>query len=187
MPPGETSTPFGMRDIHITPFTDAAGTILAEESIDLEYARTLGFSDTEDFTALRGDDRIVAQHGNGSAVEFSFESGGLNFAAYKAMSGGSIVESGTSGNTTSVYSKKGSDQRPWFRAEGQALSDSGGDIHTVLYKCKCTGELSGEFTDGEFFLTAASGVAIPDTDDNLYDFIRNDVVTPFEEPNPGTP
>ena len=180
-----TSIPYGIRDIKLTPFTDAAGTILAATSVKLPNAQTLGFSEVEDFKELRGDDRVVAQHGSGPTVEFDMESGGLPFEAYKAMAGGTIVESGTTGNTRKVYSKKSTDQRPWFRIEGQAISDSGGDLHTVIYKCKCTGDLAGEFKDGEFFLTSASGVGIGDVDDNLYDFVENEQITAFVEPNPG--
>ena len=57
-----TAIPYGLRDIKITPYTDAAGTVLGSP-IDLPYARTLSFTDTEDFEELRGDDRVVATHG----------------------------------------------------------------------------------------------------------------------------
>lgn len=182
----ETALPYGIRDIKLTAFTDAAGTVLATTSVDLPNARTLSFSDTEDFNELRGDDRVVASHGNGSAVSWDLESGGLSFEAFKTMSGGTIVESGTGTTAKRVYSKKVTDQRPYFRVEGQAISDSGGDLHTVIFRCKATGELSGEFKDGEFYLTAASGVGIapvsgPDAD-KLYDFVQNATVTPFAEP-----
>lgn len=182
----EHALPYGLRDIKITPFTDPAGSILATVSIDLPVARTLSFSDTESFEELRGDDRVVAQHGNGAAVEWELESGGLPFDAFRAMAGGTIVESGTAGTAKRVYSKKVTDQRPYFRVEGQAISDSGGDLHTILYRCKATGELSGEFSDGSFFLTAASGVAIAvvggEDADKLYDFVQNETVTAFVEP-----
>jgi hypothetical protein len=178
----EADLPYGIRDIKLTPFTDTSGTILAAVSVDLPYARTLSFTETEDFNELRGDDRVVAQHGSGPTVEFEFESGGLPFQAFKVMAGGTITETGTEGSAKRVYSKKSTDQRPYFRIEGQAISDSGGDVHTVIYKAKCTDDLSGEFTDGDFFLTSAKGVGIGDAEDNLYDFISNDVVTAFVEP-----
>lgn len=179
-----TALPYGIRDVKLTPYTDQAGTILASTSVDLPYARTLSFSEVEDFTALRGDDREVAQHGSGATVEFDLESGGLDFAAFKVMAGGTLTESGSAGTAKKVFSKKSTDQRPWFRAEGQAMSDAGGDVHTILYKCKCTGDLSGEFTDGDFFLTAASGIGIGRAeDDKLYDFVENATATAFVEPS----
>lgn len=178
----EADLPYGIRDIKLTPFTDQAGTILAATSVDLPYARTLSWTETEDFNELRGDDRVVAQHGSGPSVEFEFESGGISFQAFKVMAGGTITETGTEGSSQRVYSKKSTDQRPYFRIEGQAISDSGGDVHVVIYKAKCTDDLSGEFTDGDFFLTSAKGIGIGDEDDNLYDFVSNDAVTAFVEP-----
>lgn len=180
----EADLPYGIRDIKLTPFTDTAGTILADTSVDLPYARTLTFTEKEDFNELRGDDRVVAQHGSGPTVEFEFESGGIAFAAYKVMAGGTITTTGTSGSQKRVFSKKSTDARPYFRIEGQAISDSGGDVHTVIYKAKCTGDLTGSFNDGDFFLTSAKGVGIGDADDNLYDFVANDTVTAFVEPTP---
>jgi hypothetical protein len=182
----DTALPYGIRSCYLTPYTDVNGTVLAATSIKLPNARTFSFSDSEDFEELRGDDRVVAQHGNGSAVEWDLESGGLPFEAYKAMAGGTIVESGTGATGRKVYSKKVTDQRPYFRIEGQAISDSGGDVHTIVYRCKATGELSGEFSDGSFFLTSASGVGISVVSgpniDKLYDFVQNATVTPFAEP-----
>lgn len=175
--------PYGLRDIKITPYTDAAGTTLGTP-LDLPYARTLSFKDTEEFQELRGDDRVVASHGNGTSVEWELESGGLPFACFKAMSGGTVTTTGTAGTEKTVYAKKITDQRPWFKLEGQAISDSGGDVHCVIHKCKATGELSGEWADGEFFLTSASGIGIaPDSGDNadlLYEFISNATVTAID-------
>lgn len=182
----ETSVPYGLRDIKLTPYTDAAGTTLATTSVDLPIARTLSFSDTESFEELRGDDRVVAQHGNGAAVEWEMESGGLPFDAFKVMAGGTVVETGVTPSAKRVFSKKVTDQRPYFRIEGQVISDSGGDLHCIIYRCKATGELSGEFSDGAFFLTSASGVGIGmvggENADKLYDFVQNETVTPFAEP-----
>lgn len=178
-----TSTiPYGLRDIKITPYTDAAGTTLGTP-LDLPYARTMSFKDTEDFNTLRGDDRDVASHGSGASVEWEMEAGGFNFEAFKAMAGGTVTTTGTGSTLVTVLSKKVTDQRPYFKVEGQVISDSGGDVHCVIYKCKATGELSGEFSDGEFFLTSASGVGIaPESGgdaDKLYDFIYNATVTPI--------
>ena len=183
-----TSLPYGMRDIKLTPYTTDAGTTLAATSIDLPYARTLSFTDSEDFEELRGDDRTITEHGSGAMVEWDLESGGLDFAAFKVMAGGTVTDSGTTPAQKRIFSKKVTDMRPFFRAEGQAISDSGGDVHVVLYRCKATGELSGEFSDGSFFLTAASGraYAVPSgaNADKLYDFVYNETAVAFVEPGP---
>lgn len=173
----DTALPYGLRDVKLTPFTDAAGTTLATVSVDLPIARTLSFSDTEDFEELRGDDRKVAEVGSGANVEWELESGGLPFEAYRVMAGGTIVSTGTGATEKKVFSKKVTDKRPYFRIEGQAISDSGGDLHVIIPRAKATGELSGEFSDGAFFLTSASGVAVAPLSgadlDKLYDFVQN--------------
>ena len=178
-----TPLPYGIRDIKLTPYTDAAGTVLDTTSVDLPNSRTLSFSDTEEFTELRGDDKVVAVHGAGAVVEWELEAGGLPFEAFKIMGGGTIEEGGATPNQTKTFSKKVTDQRPYFKVEGQAISDSGGDAHVILHRCKATGELSGEFTDGAFFLTAADGQAIavdandPTYADELYRFVQNETTT----------
>lgn len=176
-----TATPYGLRDVKLTAYTDVAGTVLAATSVDLPIARTLSFTDSEDFEELRGDDQVKGSHGKGAAVEWDLESGGLPFEAFQLMAGGTIAETGITPAQKKVYSKKTTDQRPYFRIEGQAISDSGGDLHTVIYRCKATGELAGEFSDGSFFLTAASGAAYGVVSganaDKLYDFIQNETTT----------
>lgn len=176
-----TSLPYGLRDIKLTPYTDAEGKTLAESSIDLPNARTFSFAEAEEFTELRGDDKVVASRGQGASVDWDLESGGLPFEAFKAMAGGTITTTGTTPAQKKVLAKKTTDARPYFKIEGKAISDSGGDVHCVLDRCKATGELSGEFTDGEFFLTAASGIAmgslITGREDLLYEFVQNETAT----------
>lgn len=180
MPLTTTALPYGLRDIKITPYTDAGGTVLGTP-IDLPYARTLSFSEAEEFTELRGDDQVVTTRGRGAAVEWELESGGLPLDALKAIAGGSITESGTEGSMSKKFSKKATDSRPFFKIEGQVISDSGGDVHCVMDRCRATGNIEGEFADGEFFLTSASGAALPSQVvsrvGTLYEFVQNETAT----------
>jgi hypothetical protein len=172
--------PYGIRDIKITPYSDAAGTTLGT-AVDLPNGRTLSFSEAEDFEELRGDDVVVTTRGKGAQVNWELEGGGLSFEAVKAMYGGVIAETGTTPNMKKTLTKLNTDARPWFKVEGQAISDSGGDVHVILYKCRAEGELSGEFADGAFFLTGASGVAIGAAlsghTGKVYEFIQNETAT----------
>jgi hypothetical protein len=168
-----TPLPFGLRDVKIRPF--APGTEVAGAAVDLPNARTFSFSEAEDFQELRGDDGLVAVHGQGAAVDWSLESGGVPFEAVKAMFGGTITETGVTPSQIKTFSKGGHDIRPYFQVEGQAISDSGGDFHVVLYKCRATGELSGELGDGAFWLSGTSGRALPmEGTSDLYDFVQNE-------------
>jgi len=169
--------PYGLRDVKITPYTDAAATTLGT-SVDLPVGRTFSFSEAEEFTELRGDDKVVATRGQGSTVEFELESGGISLDAWKVLSGGTLTTTGTAPAQSKKLSKKSTDARPYFKVEGQVISDSGGDVHCVLPKCKVTDSLEGEFSDGEFMLTNASGTAIGSTltgqEDVVYEMTQNE-------------
>lgn len=172
--------PYGLRDVRLTPYTTAAADTLGT-AVDLPYSRTFSFSEAEDFEELRGDDRLVATHGKGAQVEWELESGGISLEAYKAMAGGTVGTTGTTPNQIKTYSKLVTDVRPYFKAEGQAISDSGGDLHGIVYKCKVNGSLEGEFGDGVFWLTKAKGVGMASTlsgkIDYLYEFVQNETQT----------
>lgn len=171
--------PYGLRDVKLTAYTNAS--TLAATAVDLPNSRTFSFEEAEDFEELRGDDKVVATRGMGPSVSWELESGGISFEAYQVMNGGTITSTGVTPAISKKYSKKATDARPEFKVEGQAISESGGDFHVVLYRCKATEGLSGELGDGTFWLTSASGTALPSrltgSADALYDFVQNDAVT----------
>lgn len=181
MPLG-TAYPFGLRDVKLTPFTDQTTEALGTP-VDLPASRTFSFTESEDYEELRGDDKIITARGLGASVDWELEGGGLSLDVYKIIAGGTLTDSGTTPNQVRKFTKKATDARPFFRAEGQAMSDSGGDVHVVLYRCRATGDIEGEFADGSFYLTQCSGQAFPSqasgTLDALYDIIQNETVTPI--------
>lgn len=175
MPISSDALPYGLRDVKIAPLT---GTGAAGTKVDLPNARTFSFEESEDFEELRGDDKVRATRGKGAAVEWELEAGGISLEALVVLNGGALVVTGTTPNVKKTYTKKGMDQRPEFLVEGQALSESGGDFHAVIYRCKSTGGVSGEMSDGSFLLTECSGAALPSLDpaksDVIYDLIHNE-------------
>ena len=176
MPLTNTPLPFGLRDVGLKPIS-SDNTLGAK--VDLPVARTFSFTESEDFETLAGDDVIAASHGSGPTVSWDLEAGGLNFEAFQVMAGGTITSTGTTPNQSKVFSKLTTDSRPYFQVEGQAISDSGGDVHCVVYRCKADGDLEGEFGNGAFLLTSASGTGFGDTvgtspTGKLYDFIQNE-------------
>jgi hypothetical protein len=170
--------PYGLRDIHVTGYTTAAATTLATPSIDFPYARTMSFDETEEFEELRGDDKVVTTRGRGPSVDWDMEGGGFSFEAVVQMYGGTIVETGTTPAQVKTFKKNVTNARPFFKAEGQSISDSGGDVHAVLWRARCSGNLSGQFGDGQFWLTGAAGVALPSlitaSVDDIYHFVQNE-------------
>lgn len=173
--------PFGMRDCKVYPVNDDGS---LGSGVDLPAMQTLTFKETEAFEILKGDDLNLASHGAGPMVSWELESGGISLAAYAVIMGGSATTTGTTPTQSVTYTKGALDQRPYFQIEGQAISDSGGDFHTVLYRCKADGGFDGSMANGKFWVSKATGtgfgnVAGSAPDYKLYDFVQNESVTPI--------
>lgn len=174
-----TALPYGLRDVKVAPYNadGSIGTI-----VDLPNSQTLEFSEKEDYSELRGDDKVVAKRGNGATVDWKLGSGGISLEAYVILNGGTLEVSGVTPAVKTSYKKKTTDSRPDFWCEGQAISESGGDFHVVLERCKADGDINGSLSDGEFWVTEASGTGMGNLDDDLYEFVENetaiDIVAP---------
>jgi hypothetical protein len=181
MPIVTTALPFGIRDTGIkalpAPWTTPGSLV------DLPYARTWSWSESEDFSELRGDDQTIASRGAGPQIEVELENGGLPLEPYKLIAGGATVDTGTTPNMVKTYTKLATDARPYFKVEGQSMSDSGGDVHALIFRAKLTGDIEGEFADGEFHVTGATGNGFPSAEaahiGKLYSFVNNETVTPI--------
>lgn len=166
--------PFGLRQVKLTPVTDA-GVLVSASSILLPASRTFSFAETEDFETLTGDDSNIASHGSGPSVDWDLEGGGISLEVWKILSGGTITSSGTTPATIKKFTKLTTDSRPYFQVEGRAISDSGGDFGMVVYRCKADGDLEASLEGGSFALTAASGKGYGNLADfKLYDFLHKE-------------
>jgi hypothetical protein len=166
------SLPFGLRDVRLYPLdaTSTRGT-----GVDLPVSRTFSFKETVSSDQLVGDDVIQAVHDYNPLVEWELEAGGISLEAYIVLTGGTLTTTGTTPSTVKTLSKKTTDRRPYFEVEGQAISDSGGDMHCVVYRCKTDGDIDGKFENGNFFLTKATGKGYGRLDNQkLYDFVQNE-------------
>lgn len=167
--------PFGLRDVKLYPFLDQQGTVLAAEGVDLPAAQTFSFADAADTVDLRGDDELLAQASTGGQVNWTLEAGGISLAAWAILTGGQIIESGAAPNRTITLRKCSDDTRPYFQVRGLVMSESGGDNVAVVYRAKCSGDISGQFGDGAFFVTSADGIGLPMPGTKLlYDIIQHE-------------
>jgi hypothetical protein len=180
--------PFGLRDVKLTPLGADGAT--PGSPVDLPVSRTLSFSETEEFEELRGDDAVQASHGSGPTVEWELESGGISLEAYAVMAGGTVTTTGVSPNEVKRYKKNIVDVRPYFRIEGQAINDNGGDFHGIIYRAKADGSLEGSMEDGSFWISSASGKGYGALDagadyaiGDVYDFVHNETAVGIPEDN----
>lgn len=192
-----TSLPYGLRDIKLVEYPDLAATSFGSTLVDLPNARTMSFNDTEEYSDLRGDDKLITSHGQGSQIDWEIESGGVSLQAHSVIAGGEVYETGITPNQRKRYRKKSSDQRPFFVAMGQAISDAGGDLHAILYLCRATGNVEAQFADTEFMLPNVSGIGFPcrvsgmvnsvEILDTVYDWVQNETITSLTAPALDTP
>lgn len=178
--PVTDALPYGVRDLKLTQYTDAVGSVLGSTSVDLPYIQTLNFTEAEEFQELRGDDKVITTRGRGSQVNWSLEAGGLPTTAWAVITGGAVIETGTTPNRVIELRKKATTARPFFRIDGRILSDSGGDVNVRIYRCRANGDVAANFQNGEFQTSSISGVGLPlldDTDDFLYSIFRNETAT----------
>lgn len=180
--------PYGLRDVKIGLLSPT--TFLPTVLVDLPNGQTFSFTDSEDFEELRGDDKVVAKRGKGAVVEWELESGGIMLEAYVIMAGGTVAITGVAPSQKKVYRKRVTDSRPDFWVEGKSESESGGDFHAVVPRCKADDTLEGSMEDGTFWITSASGTGMgslaPVTDtehfDLLYKLVHNETSTAIAVP-----
>lgn len=195
-----TSIPYGIRDIKLVEYPSLEALAFGGVLTDLPYARTMSYNDTEEYDDLRGDDKLITSHGQGSQVEWEIESGGLSFAAHKILAGGVVVETGITPNQKKRFRKYTNSQRPFFVAMGQAISDAGGDLHGIVWLARSTGNVEGQMADTEFLTPSVSGTGFPcrvsgmvgglEILDAIYDFVQNETITALTAPvldTPGAP
>lgn len=148
--------PYGLRDVKVATL-DAAG--VKGTLVDLPNAQTLEFQEGTETQELRGDDVVVATRTTVTGVEWTLEAGGISFEAMVVIAGGTVTSTGVTPNVKKTWSRLGTDVYPDFFAEGQAMSESGGDNHTVIHRAKAN-QISGSHTDQEFWVSHAEGTGI---------------------------
>jgi len=158
--------PFGLRDIKLT---NMAG----DTQEDLPAARTLQFTERIRSGELTGDDSIKAVVAFAEGLEWSLESGGISLEAYALMTGRTATESGTTPTQTNTLTGAAQDTFPYFKIYGKSVGDGDDDVHVLIYKAKLM-SIEGSFAEGEFFVKSASGVAIDDESNGIWDIVQNE-------------
>lgn len=154
--------PYGLHRLWICGYTDTDGTILAETAYRLPLARTLAFTENEDNDTLDGDDKAsVAIQGKGATVSGTLEGGGLDLTTLAIITGAQLIESGVGPTLKRTLRKRGSDQRPYWRVEGQVISNGGGDNVIRIFRCKANGKIALDSKYGAFMIPSIDFMGTP--------------------------
>lgn len=178
MPLTTTPQPYGIRDIKVATL-DATGT--KGTLVDLPAAQTMDFEEATSTKELRGDDSVKARRTTIDGANWTLESGGISFEAAMVMVGGTITSTGTTPAQLKTWTRLETDAYPDFYAVGQALSESGGDLHLCLYRCKAS-KFSGSLTDQEFWVSHMEGTSMGSlasaSAGKVWDFIQHETAIP---------
>ena len=169
MPLTSSTKPFGLRQITLVPLPSGSAVVLPA-------ALTLSFSESLISGELRGDDAVQAIAAITDKIEWSLEAGGMSLEAIKVMTGRTIAASGTTPNQKNTLTIAAGDTMPYFKIYGKIVNDDGSDVHCLLYKCKLTGGLEGEFKEGEFYIQKCEGVAITNGT-KIAELVHNETAT----------
>ena len=97
----------------------------------------------------------------------------LKETLHEVLTGRTITAAGTTPSQTNTITANAGDVYPYFKLYGKSVGDGTDDVHILIQKAKCTGAIEGEFKDGEFWVTKASGVAITNGT-KIYDIVQHE-------------
>jgi hypothetical protein len=165
------SKPFGLSDLKIANYTTPS------TEIDVPVSARLSFKDTPaKAVELRGSDGLAAVHIVEGRVLVELEAGGISMQAWELLSGGTY----STGSGYCRLLKAPAHIRPHLILGAKVIDNAGvGDIHVYLPYCRCPDGPSGEFRDGQFFLTAATIEGLDDGINGGYVVRENAVATPL--------
>lgn len=153
MATGYGEKPFGMRALKIK--NGATVTLLP-------VSRRLSFTPQIASAQLEGDDIIAALVSFNEGFELQLEAGGVDLAAWSALTGAAITATGTTPNRVSTMTMKSDDSWPYVEIYGEAIDAGAGATWVHFFKCKVQ-QISGSLGNKEFFITQCTLRAIPDT------------------------
>lgn len=181
MPLPNASKVLLLQDCKISKMTADSGTgPTYDVAVDIPGIQTLELTPEMETKILEGDDEILDIFSRVRLVNFTWNSAKIPLDVLKILLGGTVTLTGTTPSQQNVYSLA-SEHPGWFKLEGQAVyAEEGlGDVHVVLYKCKCTG--GAAFSIGnEFAVLKATGQAIRTASNKkLLDIVFNETATPI--------
>jgi len=163
--------PFGLNNAYVYPLdgSDVPGT-----GIPLPAGRTVEIAPKEDTNTLTGYNGTVATNVSKTSADVTVEYGGIDLAVLAAITGGTIVASGTTPNAKRVLDVGQSGvTRPYVMVAGQALADDGGDSVIKVWKVKFDIP-TGSFKESEYHVDSIKGTAVRNTNGKLLTFIQNE-------------
>lgn len=157
--------PRGLDDLKVYVLTaDIPGS-----AIDVPGSQSLEWSVESDSDELRGDNQAIALVRNPKTVTGTIRVARINLAAFAAMTGSTVVTSGTTPNSIIALEESSAAPARYFQIIGQAGSqDTNGSAYRVtIYKALVTGGPNESLTIDEWSTPEFEFEAIANASGNL--------------------
>lgn len=166
-PGSQALFPFGLREMRV---------VVSTTNKALSPSQTCQLTEVLAQAELHGDDAVAAVHAYPIKVEGKISVGGMPLAAYALITGRTIGTAGATPTRTSTLPIAKGDTYPYFTLYGRAVTEDGGDVWVVLYKCKLMEGMGGQFEYGNFRNSDLSFTAVPDSDnsDKIWDIVSHE-------------
>jgi hypothetical protein len=175
MPLAKESVILGLNDAKISPITvDDSIALTYGAAVDVPGIKSLKLTPTFIEKQLKGDESVLDTYAKLEQIDWSIEYGVVSLDALAVLIGGKVTAGGATPNQTQTFTLTKDDLPQYFKLEAKTDYADVGDVHFVLYKCKCT---SFDYTlQGEEYATiSASGKAIPTMKDGkVKDIVFNE-------------
>lgn len=182
MPLTKESVILGINDAKIFPIlVDDSTTLTYGTAVDVPGITSLKLTPTFIEKQLKGDESVLDTYSKLEQIDWSIEHGVISLDALAIMIGGKVTEGGEAPSQTQTFTLTKDDLPQYFKLEAKTDYTDVGDVHFVLYKCKCT---SYDYTlQGEEYATiSASGKAIPTMKEGkVKDIIFNETAVDIAE------
>lgn len=156
--------PFGLREVTV---------VAAGNTVPIPVAQNFTFTERIKSGELAGDDTTKAVAAYTDALTWSIQSGGISLEAYCEMTGRTLATAGTTPNQTKTMEATSGEAFPYLKLYGRSMGDGIDNIHVKIWKAKLT-SIEGRFADGQFMVSSASGIAINEGANHLFDIVQNE-------------
>lgn len=174
-----TTKAFAVKDAAIAKMTaDVTTAPTYATTVDVPGIKKVGLDFDMKSVELRGDNKRLDQDTIMIGCTVTFDHAKLSFDALPVLIGGTTVDSGTTPNQKTTFTRLGADTLPYFKLEGATptggVDTLAGDLHLLFPKLKVTKYSLGlAEEDYQIFSGEAAGVfAI--SNDTLFQFVLNE-------------
>lgn len=170
----------GLDDVKIFELTaDDASNLTYGSAVNVDSMQNIDLAPNYTQKALMQDEEIDGYYQKLKSISWSFANAKVSLDALNILEGGTITTTGTTPNEVHTFTLTDDSEPKYFKLEGKInySTDSIGDFHLVLYKCKAL-DIQVGYRAQNYAIVSAAGIAIPTVNNSkIRDYVINETAT----------